>query len=1179
MGLAPNRLRRTCRFFALQILLAAGVCIFLAVAAIPNSGRADPLRANPSRIIHLASDDAQSQEQVQTLVQRVRLGRADPSPSESYMVDLVELASALNRLGDHASASLLATEALYQLEDLGREFSELTARAVIVRMDAELRLDRPVEGLTTFLDLVHQGLGDYLANWPALEAPLSEVLDDYDARAGELGDLTAITDKWLAEAERQRTARVSFPWQALQADVFDPLLSGDIAAADHAARRTMEGRDPHDPRLPPIFELLAHANASVGRDDAAAHWLRQLAVYPPGFLASLVDDPWDLADMGVAVLEADGRFGEALGLRASLIDAAVAGYGQTHPGVLSMRLIQTNALALQGRGDAAEAQVASVLSALERTGRPDPYFTAWARYEQALLAREAGRIEAARDLLVQAEVAFEASGQPAEPLLFDIQKSTAEVELELGRVDAALAIARRFTDSISGHFGPASRELAIARLTLISILNASGDHQAGTDLLDRTNLELDPPPVPGDQLAQALALARLNQDEKSGRPLDVDAALAAVGGVNGNEAMPEALQLSLLTASATLSYEQGHATVATALIDAARGINPGVDEWSLPLMVLSGRIALDEGRTASALSIFEAATQVSVGQTGASDHLPFHLEALQRQIAADPTPQLINDAFELAQRVNTTVAGTALGQATARWQVAPDLGRQIRSLQETQASITEVRADLADAAASGQDARSMRLEMSRQLENAAALEARIADEYPAYASHGTAAPVALDEVQRLLSPDEAMIVFASTDLRVATGQAVGQLVVVTREGVLTSGLPPSAELARMAQRLRCEAALTDPRCLRRGSAGTRGGFVLEETATEPIGPTFDFELAQDIHLALLGPLAADLSGKRHLIFVPDAATMALPFHLLITDPPDSATTPSTARWLLRDFAVSVIPSVAGFHALRTEVETTRPRGSFLGIGDPLIGRQADGPVPYECATPDVALAGLSQATPQLALRGGDIASSLRDLAALPETRCELRDIAAEFGADGRVLLQADAKESTVRQLNEARRLEDFSVISFATHGLIAGELGPHEAGLVLTPPRAPVGGDDGLLTTSEIAGLKLNADLVILSACNTASGRSDTEEGLSGLASAFFFAGARNLLISHWPVYSDAAVDLTTSLFALQRSNPELSRAEAMRRAMLAILDDPATRPRDTHPVYWAPFMLVGAGN
>ena len=119
--------------------------------------------------------------------------------------------------------------------------------------------------------------------------------------------------------------------------------------------------------------------------------------------------------------------------------------------------------------------------------------------------------------------------------------------------------------------------------------------------------------------------------------------------------------------------------------------------------------------------------------------------------------------------------------------------------------------------------------------------------------------------------------------------------------------------------------------------------------------------------------------------------------------------------------------------------------------------------------------------------------------------------------------------------------------------------------------------DDGLLTASEVAQLKLNADWVVLSACNTIAGDKPSAEALSGLARAFFYAGARALLVSHWAVESNAAMRLTTSTFDIIKSHPTLGRAEALRRAMLAYLND-TSDPRNAYPALWAPFVIVGEG-
>ena len=153
------------------------------------------------------------------------------------------------------------------------------------------------------------------------------------------------------------------------------------------------------------------------------------------------------------------------------------------------------------------------------------------------------------------------------------------------------------------------------------------------------------------------------------------------------------------------------------------------------------------------------------------------------------------------------------------------------------------------------------------------------------------------------------------------------------------------------------------------------------------------------------------------------------------------------------------------------------------------------------------------------------------------------------------------------------------ILAFATHGLLTGELtGLSEPALVLTPPAKATDIDDGLLTASEAAQLQLGADWVVLSACNTAAGDGTPgAEGLSGLARAFLYAGARAILVSHWPVRDDAAAALTTGAFSRLTSEKGIGRAEALREAMIAVMDN-TDDPTLAHPSAWAPFVVVGEG-
>ena len=168
---------------------------------------------------------------------------------------------------------------------------------------------------------------------------------------------------------------------------------------------------------------------------------------------------------------------------------------------------------------------------------------------------------------------------------------------------------------------------------------------------------------------------------------------------------------------------------------------------------------------------------------------------------------------------------------------------------------------------------------------------------------------------------------------------------------------------------------------------------------------------------------------------------------------------------------------------------------------------------------------------------------------------------ANGAPDSAVYLGARATEATVKALSASGALAQARIVHFATHGLLAGEIQmlsstKAEPALILTPPEKATEQDDGLLTASEIAQLKLNADWVVLSACNTASAAEDGDnaEALSGLARAFFYAGARALLVSHWAVNSEATVKLITKAFDALREDSSIGRAEALRRSMLAMI-------------------------
>src|SRR6185369_2133337 len=135
-------------------------------------------------------------------------------------------------------------------------------------------------------------------------------------------------------------------------------------------------------------------------------------------------------------------------------------------------------------------------------------------------------------------------------------------------------------------------------------------------------------------------------------------------------------------------------------------------------------------------------------------------------------------------------------------------------------------------------------------------------------------------------------------------------------------------------------------------------------------------------------------------------------------------------------------------------------------------------------------------------------------------------------------------------------LSCYKILAFATQGLVPGDLnGLRQPALALSAPEVSGADGDGLLTMDEILALKLDADWVVLSACNTGSGAGAGAEAASGLGRAFFYAGTRALLVTNWSVHSASARDLVADLFHRQAQNPKLSRGEALRQAMIALID------------------------
>jgi CHAT domain-containing protein len=519
--------------------------------------------------------------------------------------------------------------------------------------------------------------------------------------------------------------------------------------------------------------------------------------------------------------------------------------------------------------------------------------------------------------------------------------------------------------------------------------------------------------------------------------------------------------------------------------------------------------------------------------------LPFLLAGeAQRGGAGGDADGLGNEMFAAGQLVRgsmtaQTIARTAARLAAGDSAVADLIDRAQRAADRRDGLRLEL-GRLAVAAGEEADGGAMarvRGEYAAAVRRAAALDAELRAAFPAYERLVAAAPVDLEAIRALLEPGEGLAYFV-------VGARRGFVFLIRPDGVATATVPLGlGDLAERVARLRAPL----------------------ERAGSRVRP-FDMAAAHELHQALFGRLGPDLAAVDHLVVVPSGPLLSLPFALLVGDRPAGLgpTDYGRAGWLVRDMAVTTVPSVQAFADLRRVPPSAAPR-PIVGFGDPAFAGDADG-------------SGLAALARHCRADAAAPPELLRALAPLPGTATEVRRTAAALGAGaGAVHLGAGASETAVRSLP----LDQYRIVYFATHGLLPGELRCRtEPGLALSPPAGPAAerGADGLLEASEIALLRLDADLVVLSACNTAGGDGGFGgEALSGLARAFFQAGARSLLVSHWQVDSVATTRLMTALFGHRAVG---DTPEALRRAQLAMLAEPAT----AHPYFWAAFTLVGGG-
>lgn len=527
------------------------------------------------------------------------------------------------------------------------------------------------------------------------------------------------------------------------------------------------------------------------------------------------------------------------------------------------------------------------------------------------------------------------------------------------------------------------------------------------------------------------------------------------------------------------------------------------------------------------------------------------------------------EAFRIADVARASTVQRALAAASARAAIRdPELAKLAREEQDAAHRIGALTGIIVELLARPPDKHlpsviaKIREDIDALRKKRAELKQGIEKRFPDYANLIDPKPVPLELARRMLAPDEAMIVLYGTE-----------------DKTFVWALPKEG-------RARFHAAAL--------GRGERDAIVTRLRRAMDVGsrplelfPAYDVALAHKLYEALLAPVEGAWGSAKSLLIVPHASLGQLPFSTLVSKPGAAPQAElrfdgyKQAAWLVQRAAITQLPSVNTLYSLRSVARARAPYEPFAGFGDPVFRKE-------QLAAAGTGLRGLrfrSAAFEDAQAARRALSVQLSQLTALPDTAEELEGIAKALGAapEHNVFLGPKASEQAVKSADLSGR----RVVAFATHGLVPGDLdGLTQPALALSNPQVTGEKDsDGLLTMEEILGLKLNADWVVLSACNTASAGDAGEEAVSGLGRAFFYAGARALLVSNWPVESVSAKLLITDIFRRQAADPKLGRAEALRQAMLHLMQNETAKDRDgkplfsyAHPMFWAPFSLVGDG-
>ena len=937
---------------------------------------------------------------------------------------------------------------------------------------------------------------------------------------------------------------------------------------------------------------LADALKGQGRYPEAETLHRQvLEIRRKTLGANHPDTAFAMEDLALTLLE-EGRYAEAEPLLRRALTINETALGPESAGVARGENSLARLLRTEGRYAEAEPHFRRALAIREQALGPDDADTASSLNSLGLLLWSQGRLPESEQLMRRSLAIRERILGPDDPNTALTVNGLALVINDAGRYAEAELLYRRAQEAIEKAKGPGHPDTAMIITNLGSVLYDEG-HADEVEPLFRRALAIREKALGAEHPDTAMSLNNLafileNQKRYAEAEALYRQALAvdqrALGRVHTDTAI-------VMRSIGELLGDQGRYAEAEPLFRGAVEINETAlgpdhpdtaaaheslgltEEQQAKFAEAAGdyrRACAPRSALASAQDrIGEAASTAKVRSSRCSTRLALSLWGWSDRgggPAANEKPEALKrEAFLTAQRAALSAAGEALARSAALAAArSAGVGDQASAYEAALLERGRLEGEFAKAASEagegGVEHRALLVTArDKTLAKIATLKVELRSKAPRYWDYRSPEPVDVAALQTTVDPNAALL--------------------TEDEALLAFMIPPGADkgLVFAVSKTRIDWAripLT--------------GYELENlirAVRKPIDRRylgFNRQAAFDLYRALLGDPAIQgvIKDKPVLLFVPAGPLTSLPPGLLVTAPPEGGTAGDSDQdmlratpWLLRSKAVALLPAVSSLRTLRqlAPAERTQASDPLLAFADPDFGgsQVAD--------TTGAANAGGAPVTPRgytnYFEQGHPMRNALRGLPRLPGTLIEGEALMSALdGRPGSLLTGAQASKAELMARNADGRLAQVRVLEFATHGLVAGAASwLAEPALALAAGPRP---EDELLLASEASTLRLNAEWVLLSACNTASPDAPEAEGLSGLSRAFFYAGAHSLLVSHWPVRDDIASRLIPAILLAQRDTRGLGRAQALRKASLAILDDPAIRA--ANPSAWAPFSLIG---